>query len=231
MIGHEKVNLIRDTVVVRTEPGHDRERSIVAAALTVRSADWRPIAEEVTVQTAEGQVRYEIDQIDHHVLASASMPSDFFDPPSAAVARVLPPLPSVAPEPVPPPAPAPAPAEPAESISSNLETQITQHRAGLCSHPTLRDDVAQQITSRLSLSEPETVSVVSLWNAIGDDARSLRLHTKLSSDVDNVSVSPGLDFRFHQILDEHVAAMRSNLAQVAALLGVPSAPSDAVPHG
>jgi hypothetical protein len=228
--GREQVDAAgRETVVIRTEPVPDRDRSILSAALTVRSEDWRPVTEEVTVQTGDGQVRYEIDQLDHHVLASASIPPDFFDPPPAFIVRTAPaPLPVVILEPAPQPEPLVAPAEPVESFAATMEKQLSGHRAGLCADPAVHDDVARQIVGRLNLAEPETLSLISLVKAIGDDAGALRRHAVLFSEAPD-SISPGLELRFRQILEEHIAAMRSNLAQVSVLLGVASEPVTAEP--
>ncbi|MBI4903329.1 MAG: hypothetical protein HY820_06830 [Acidobacteria bacterium] len=216
----------REGVVVRAQPAPGGGDSVVSSALTLRTADWRPVAQELTVKTNAGTERYEIDEMEYHLLSYDSMPPDFFQHPPAtasapAVEAVVLPQPTVL-EPA-PSLPEPQPADPADLLRTALVAHLSAHRAGLCTGTPRPGGLSRAIVERLRLPEAQTISLASLLEAIAGDAGALRRHIDGYSALEITAASAELRAQFRRILEEHLAALRSNLKQAAALLVVTDA--------
>jgi hypothetical protein len=271
-------------IVVITEPRNGA--GILSAGLTLREADWRPVAQELSVRTAAGPERFEISEVESSVMALASLPPAFFDVPAMAMRTA--PVPALRPMPVEPPPLSTPPAAPGVETEKLLEAALlvhnTLHRTGDCADreiaiersaadrvdvramvgsagrkaelieslgalPLLRLDVqvgsrpdpagpgfprlAKMVEERMRIQESAAVSLASLLEAIQSDADALHRHARDFEARELEAAPAGPRLQYQKALREHLAALRSNLSQVAALLAPGEktpAPEETVPR-
>lgn len=263
----------REAVVVSAHVHASSNDSIVAASLTLQTSDWRPVSQELTIETQTGREQYTIDEVDYHLLSATSIPPDFFEPAQAAATgpQVEP---VQLPEPTPAaaiPSPTPLPPAPADLLRTALAAQLTLHRTALCARPSIEivrrlpdavllrgalpdadqttllealsgltllqpelqpgapdnrsTDLSQRIAGHQQLAAGRSLSLVSLLRAVTDDAGALHRHVSGYSTVEIASASPALQIHLRQILEEHLTALRANLAQAANLLSATDPPA------
>jgi len=112
-----------------TVEGAGAEGQITHSEFVVRAADWQPVSNHLRVRTARGEAEYEIREVEYAVLARASLPAGYFDPPARprlpvhAHVRHLPPPSAL---------PAPESALPAASPEDEIAAHYAVHRAGAC---------------------------------------------------------------------------------------------------
>lgn len=123
----------------------DAERGLIEASLTLRSGDFHPIAQQLTIRTDSGPELYELREMDLRIVAFDSLPRNFFEP-DVTVPPPPPPLPGepqiAAPEPVLLP-------DPADLLASTLSAHAALHRTGECATANLA--VLRQAPDRVDI--------------------------------------------------------------------------------